>query len=83
MNGRVITFRRILLTASIALFVPLSGQAQPIPDDLDGPYWSQLLAWHCEFGCGVPLNGSVGMRGLAQVSLIPKMPCRRYPCSRS
>ena len=61
MNGRVITFRRILLTASIALLVPLSGQAQPIPDDLDGPYWSQLLAWHCEFGCGVPLNGSVGM----------------------
>jgi Spy/CpxP family protein refolding chaperone len=55
-NYRVIAFRRIFLTACIALVVPLSGQAQPIPDDLAGPYWSQLLAWHCEFGCGVPLN---------------------------
>jgi len=55
-NYRVIAFRRIFLTACIALVVPLSGQAQPMPDDLAGPYWSQLLAWHCEFGCGVPLN---------------------------
>lgn len=61
MNLSVIAFRRILLTASIALFVPLSGQAQPIPDDLAGPYWSQLLAWHCDFGCGAPLNGSAEM----------------------
>jgi len=56
MNYRVIAFRRIFLTAWIALVVPLSGQAQPIPVDLAGPYWSQLLAWHCEFGCRVPLN---------------------------
>jgi Spy/CpxP family protein refolding chaperone len=57
-NHRVIAFRKILLTAGIALFTPLSVQAQPIPGDLSGQYLSQLLAWHCEFGCGAPVNGS-------------------------
>ena len=64
LNRRVIVFRRILLTVSVALLVPLSGEAQSIPDDPAGPYWSQLLAWHCEFGCAVPLNGSVEVRWL-------------------
>jgi Spy/CpxP family protein refolding chaperone len=50
-----------LVTASIALFVPLSGQAQPIPDDLAGPRWTQLLAWHCEFGCALPLIGGADL----------------------
>ena len=59
MNHCVIAFRRILLAASIAMLGPLPGQAQPIPGDLTGSYWSPLLAWHCEIGCGMPLNGGV------------------------
>ena len=58
MNHRVIAFRRILLAAGIALSIPLSGLAQPMPDDLAAQYWSQLLAWHCDFGCGSLVNGS-------------------------
>jgi Spy/CpxP family protein refolding chaperone len=81
-NCRVIAFRKIFLTACIALVVPLLGQAQPIPVDLAGPYWSQLLAWHCEFGCGMPLNVSAdlpwpGPRSLLFEDGMPPVPMLR------
>ena len=61
MNRRVIALCRTLLTASIALFAPLSLPAEPVPDDLVGSHWRQLLAWHCEFGCGMPFKGGEDM----------------------
>ena len=57
MTHCVSAFRRILLTAGIALSIPLSAHAQPVPEDPAGQHLSQLLAWHCDFGCAATLNG--------------------------
>lgn len=62
MNNRWIAFCKTFLPACIALVVPLLGQAQSTPDDLTGPRWRQLLAWHSEFGWEVPLNGGADLR---------------------
>ena len=56
-----IALRRMILTTSIALVIPLGAQAQPLPDDFDGMPWLQMPSRGPNPGGPVPPNRALEM----------------------
>ena len=61
MNHCWIALRRMILTTSIALVIPLGAQAQPLPDDFDGMPWLQMPSRGPNPGGPVPPNRALEM----------------------